>query len=204
MNSDQDFPSRPSPQVTKKGSQPSKLVDLGAASTYAASQKTTQPSQPQPNTSNQGELFDVFGDFSTAPTSTGASVQSQNNPGVSLMDENFANFESAFDGSTVPQQPRVNQQIPQQPMINQPFPQQPMVNQQISQQPMVHQQIPQQPMANQQIPQQPMANQQIPQQPMVNQQIPQQPMANQQIPQQHMVQQQQDGESHFFTLSLSI
>lgn len=62
---------QPSPNVAKKSAQPSKLVDLGAASAYASQQQQQkEQSQSQPNTGNG--LLEVFGDMTQAQPQSSA------------------------------------------------------------------------------------------------------------------------------------
>ena len=62
-------PAAPSPSTAKKSAQPSKLVDLGAASTYAQQQQQ----QTKPSSTGNGILESVFGEPVQAqpPQSTG-------------------------------------------------------------------------------------------------------------------------------------
>ena len=52
---------QPSPSTSKKSSQPSKLVDLGAAATFASQATTaTTQKQQQEQSSAAGDLFGIF------------------------------------------------------------------------------------------------------------------------------------------------
>ena len=62
---------QPSPSTAKKSSQPSKLVDLGAAATFASQQQASS-SQPQPQSTGGGELFGIFQGSSQPPQQTTA------------------------------------------------------------------------------------------------------------------------------------
>ena len=68
-------PALPSPKLShgKKTGQPSKLVDLGAAATYASQAVSSQPSEskPQAGTGGADPLFDIFGGFSSATAPAG-------------------------------------------------------------------------------------------------------------------------------------
>ena len=70
-------PGLPSPKLShgKKTGQPSKLVDLGAAATYASQAASSQPSESKLQTGTGGggadPLFDIFGGFSSATAPAG-------------------------------------------------------------------------------------------------------------------------------------
>lgn len=89
----QQPPSQPSPVATKKSSQPSKLVDLGAASAYASQQQKQPPAAQQVTSSTgNGVLDQVFG----------STLQTQPQPtAVQGFD---ADFDAAFSSRTEEQQ----------------------------------------------------------------------------------------------------
>lgn len=70
-------PGLPSPSLShgKKTGQPSKLVDLGAAATFASQAASSQPSGSKPQAGTGGgepdPLFDIFGGFSSATALAG-------------------------------------------------------------------------------------------------------------------------------------
>ena len=70
-------PGLPSPSLShgKKTGQPSKLVDLGAAATFASQAASSQPSGSKPQAGTGGgeadPLFDIFGGFSSATAPAG-------------------------------------------------------------------------------------------------------------------------------------
>lgn len=93
----------------KKSSQPSKLVDLGAAASFASQQQqqqqplatSTTVSEPSDSTGAQGDLINIFGTFSSAPAAKQPVQQAQDKG--NLFDSDFADFQGAFSSQQVPQ-----------------------------------------------------------------------------------------------------
>ena len=113
--SNDSYPSS-STVAPKKSSQPSKLVDLGAASSFASQQRQQQQQQQQQQEQlvtsapvaqssdgkgTQGDLMNIFGAFSSAPTATQPVQQAQNKG--DLFDADFADFQGAFSSQQAPQ-----------------------------------------------------------------------------------------------------
>ena len=108
--SNDSYPSS-STAAPKKSSQPSKLVDLGAASSFASQQRQKQQqeqlvtsapvSQSSDSKGTQGDLMNIFGAFSSAPTATQTVQQAQNKG--DLFDADFADFQGAFSSQQAPQ-----------------------------------------------------------------------------------------------------
>ena len=110
VTSSDSYPSS-STVAAKKSSQPSKLVDLGAATSFASQQRqeqqeqlgrSTAVSQSSDSKGAQGDLINIFGAFSSAPAAPQPPVQQAQDKG-DLFDSDFADFQGAFSSQQTPQ-----------------------------------------------------------------------------------------------------